>query len=151
MFQAKLFSKPIFYFLVICGILILPTKIVSQTTKSNLSLTLKRTGCLGRCPIYELKIQSNGNVVFEGIQNTQVKGTAKSNLSKEKISQIIAEINKAKFFSLKNSYAKGSENCPSLITDSSTVTISIELNRKRKTVTHYLGCIQNVNGDPFEF
>ena len=138
------------FLLAVCGILALQTAGYSQTKESKLILTMERTGCLGRCPVYTLNIQSNGKLVFNGLRNTETHGKTEINLSKEKTNQIINEINKAKFFNLKDSYDRYSGNCPSMVTDHPTVTISIELNERKKTIVHYLGCRERSrNNDPF--
>ncbi|HVE57897.1 MAG TPA: DUF6438 domain-containing protein, partial [Pyrinomonadaceae bacterium] len=92
------------------------------------------------CPAYKLDIQPDGKVIFEGIDFTKIKGKAESRLSEEKMNQLNAEINKSDFFSLKDSYTQNSGNCPNATTDSETVTTSVKLRDKEKTIVHYHGC-----------
>jgi len=101
---------------------------------------MKRTDCWKFCPVYELAIQPNGNVLYEGIQNTQTKGKIESVLNKAKLTQLVTEIEKADFFALKNSYTNVSDNCPGYGTDQPTVTLYIKTKGKEKTIIHNLGC-----------
>ncbi len=145
MFTSKVFSFFFVCLLAVCGDSKAQLENVPQTPQTDkieLSLTMKRTACLGHCPVYELNIKPDGKVIFEGIQDTKVKGKTESNLSKEKTNQLISEIENAGFFLLKDFYDKGSGNCPTIATDNPTVTLSIKFNEKGKVITHYLGCIE---------
>ncbi len=136
---------------IFCGISKTQTANVLQTKlkdKSDLSLSFKRTKCFdGGCPVYNLEIQPSGKTIFEGIQNTKTLERIESNLSKEKMNQIVDEIYKTDFFTLKDSYTRESGNCSLIASDNPSVIISIELNGKKKKVEHYLGCRENYKSD----
>jgi hypothetical protein len=114
-----------------------------QKENTELSLSMKRSFCFGECPIYDLTIQSNGKVIFEGKKYTKTIGKTESKLEKEKIKQLITEIEKANFFSLDNAYNYDSNNCPLYISDSSSVLLSIKLNGKEKTINYDWGRWEN--------
>lgn len=146
MFISKVFSIFIVCLLAACGNFVSQTADSSSTEKPDLSLTMERSQCLGNCPIYKLEVTQNGHVSFEGFSfsekdfsSTKSNGKKESNLSEEKINQIISEIDKTNFFSLKNDYTNlGNEgNCA---TDNPTVTLSIKLRGKEKQIKHNLGC-----------
>ncbi len=101
---------------------------------------MNRTGCWKFCPVYELSIQPDGKILFEGIQDTATKGKVEDVLNKEKVTELIAEIEKADFFSLKDSYTNVSDNCPNWAIDAPTAILYINLNGKEKKITHSLGC-----------
>ena len=101
---------------------------------------MNRTGCWKFCSVYELTIQPDGKVLFEGIQDTATKGIVEDVLSQEKITELIIEIEKADFFSLKDSYTNVSDNCPSWEIDAPTAILYININGKEKKITHSLGC-----------
>lgn len=128
----------------VCGSSFSQTKKSAQTRQSDkpeLTVVMqKNADFFGSGPVYKLTVQPDGKVIFEGIKNTKTHGKAESNLSIEKMNQLAAEINKAKFFSLKNSYNKQSGNCPEFIYDAASVTISIKLKKKEKKIEHNLGC-----------
>lgn len=147
-----LISK-VFLFIFVCLFSVCANS-VSQTENTNqtqtkekpeLSLKMERSGCFNFCPVYKLTVQPDGKVLFEGIQDTSTKGRVESVLSKEKISEITAQIEKAIFFSLKDSYTSVSDNCPSWATDSPTVVLQINLNGNEKKITHSLGCHEEYN------
>jgi hypothetical protein len=142
MFIAKVFLFFFVCMLSACGNSISQTENTNQTKQNELALIMKRSGCWKFCPIYELTIQPDGKVLFEGIQDTKTKGNAEGVLDKEKLAQVTSEIEKADFFALKNSYTNVSDNCPKYGTDAPTVTLFIKLNGKEKTITHNLGCTE---------
>lgn len=114
---------------------------------------MERTPCFGNCPVYILTIQPDGKFFFENIKTIKKglpvtkKEKVEGKLSEEKINQLISEIGKADFFALKDSYTGDSGNCPTIATDNSTVTLSIKSNGKEKTITHYLGCLEEIKLD----
>lgn len=117
-----------------------------QTEKSkpiDFSLKMERTACLGNCPVYKLEVLQNGQLSFEQLAFSEkdagfseIKGKIEKTLSQEKVSQLIAEIDKANFFALS---AKDIEagNCA---TDHSHIILSIKLRGKEKKINHDLGC-----------
>jgi Domain of unknown function (DUF6438) len=152
MFVLKCFSFVYIFLLIACGRPDSQTENIlppNEPDKIELWLRMERTACFGNCPIYILNIQPDGTFVFEGIKSLEKgnlvdkKEKPHGKLSEEKINQIIAEIDKAEFFALKDSYSGDSGNCPTYWTDSPTVTLSIKLRGKDKTIPHYLGCEEN--------
>lgn len=113
-----------------------------QAVNVSSFITMSRSACFGSCPVYTLTIQPNGKAVFEGIQHTEVKGKVESNLNEKKINMLIAEIEKADFFSFKDSYEPDSGNCPESGSDTANVVISIKLTGREKTVLHNQGCVE---------
>lgn len=146
MFISKVFS---FFFACVlagCGNSVSQPENTNQPQlkeKMELSLKMERSHCYGTCPVYELTLQPDGKVLFNGIDFTEIKGKVKGNLSEEKMSLLVDEIKKADFFSLDNAYNSDSSNCPNFATDSPDVTLYIKLNEKEKTVNHYLGCFED--------
>jgi hypothetical protein len=144
MFISKVFSLFFVCLLAVCGNSISQTENVNQPKeKTELSLKMERSGCYGQCPTYDLTIQPDGNVLFEGKFYTDVKGKTEGKITLEQLKQLIAEIERANFFSLDNAYNYDSKNCPSMATDLPTVILSIKLNGKEKTINHYHGCFEN--------
>ncbi len=143
MFISKVFSFFFVCILAVCGNSVSQIENVSprqQNDKTDLSLRIKTTACFGKCPIYNLTIQPNGKTIFEGIQDTKVKGKAESNLTQEKMNALIDEIDKADFFSFKVSYEYDSGNCPVFFSDAPSIVISVALRGKEKTISHNYGC-----------
>lgn len=116
-----------------------------QTRKNELSITLKKFDSHGQSSVYNLNIQPSGKIFFEGISMTKIKGKLETQLSETKMNQLINEIIKANFFSLRDFYTAESKNCPWIMLDAPTIILSIKLNGKEKTITHYLGCAEKEN------
>ena len=127
-----------------CGNSVLHTENTNQQIeKIELSLSMKRSGCYGRCPIYDLTVQPDGKVLFEGKFWTKITGKAEDKLTEEQLKLLTVEIEKADFFSLNDDYGFKSKNCPNIATDNAGVNLYIKLNGKEKTINHYLGCLEN--------
>ncbi len=125
-----------------CNAVSSPTDIPADSKiPEDLIITLERTGCYAGknvCPTYKLTVKSDGAVVFEGKDVTEIKGKVEDKISAEKVKQLVAEFQKADYFNLENSYDY--KNCPSTATDRPNANTSIQINGKRKTIHHYLGC-----------
>ena len=98
---------------------------------------------------YKLTISSDGKVVFKRFANPFVdpshpKARAsepiQSQISVEKVAELLAEVERIKYFSLKDRYAKAEDGCPGVGTDQGGAYISITVNGKTKTIAHYHGC-----------
>ncbi len=127
-----------------CGNTVLHTENTNrQKEKIELSLSMKRSGCYGRCPIYDLTVQPDGKVLFEGKFWTEIIGKAEDKLTEEQLKLLTAEIEKADFLSFDDDYGFKSKNCPNIATDNASVTLNIKLNGREKTINHYLGCLEN--------
>ncbi len=153
MFISKVFSLFFVCLLAACGNSVLQNENTNQNQQkentnqnqqketTELSLSMKRSFCAwGGCPIYDLTIQPDGKVIFEDKKYTKTIGKTESKLEKEKIKQLITEIEKANFFSLHNTYNYDSNNCPVFMSDSPSTTLYIKLNGKEKTINHNWGC-----------
>lgn len=120
-----------------------PMQIIPKDTV----ITLERTGCFGTCPIYKLKISANGSLIYEGQMYIKTKGIVKSTLSQEQLRELISEFEKAKYFSLRDSYEAAPDGCPAFWTDNPAAITSIQMKGKKKSISHYYGCReQGVDG-----
>jgi hypothetical protein len=100
---------------------------------SGVIITLERTMCFGKCPVYTLTIYGDGTVNYEGKKHVAVMGSQMARISENKVSQLIDEFMRINYFSLKDSYTRrGMTDMPSAIT-------SIRIGGREKTVHHYYG------------
>jgi hypothetical protein len=102
------------------------------TDMKNVVITLKRSGCFGICPIYNLTIYGNGTVVYEGTANVNISGIQISNISGNEVRQLLSEFKKIDYFSLNES-----EIASRVVYDAPLFTTSLTLNGKTKTIKHY--------------
>lgn len=105
----------------------------------ELTVKMERISWSGRL-MYKVEIQPDGKVVFEGTEYTKLKGKTESKLEKEKMEQLLTEIETSDFFSLDSAYGYRFKNCASTLTHYDWVKIHIKLNEKEKTIDHDLGC-----------
>ena len=96
-------------------------------------ITMERTACKDNCPVYLLTIYGNGSATYDGQMNVKRIGGAATSVSEEKINQLMSEFRKIDFFALSDNYTAGSS------IDFPTVIISITIDGKEKSVTHYHG------------
>ncbi|HZS43525.1 MAG TPA: DUF6438 domain-containing protein [Blastocatellia bacterium] len=111
-----------------------------QDIPKDLKITLERTICYGTCPSYILTISADGTVTFDGRQYTKQKGVVTGKINQDHVKQLIAEFDKAKYFSLKDRYQTQNDGCPEVWTDAPAVTTSFKANGRQKKIVHYLGC-----------
>ncbi|MEZ4617761.1 MAG: DUF6438 domain-containing protein [Caldilineaceae bacterium] len=95
-------------------------------------ISLKRTGCFGVCPSYELQIFGNGRVTYQGYGYVDVEGVQTTTIPGSSIYKLLYEFGKIDFFTLNDSYDQP-------ITDIPTFTITLKIGGREKQVKHY-GC-----------
>lgn len=68
--------------------------------QSNL-ITLIKSRCRGKCPVYELNINKEGEALYHGISNVNNKGLYKFKLSKVELDELQKLFNELKFLEIK--------------------------------------------------
>ena len=116
----------------------------------ELTIRMERKGCYGQCPVYDLNIQQNGDVTFEGKGYTTTIGTVESKVTQEQLQELISEIRNNDFFAFRNAYETGADSCPTTVTDMPTVILTVRLDGREKTVSHYHGCLESSELQPAE-
>jgi len=107
-------------------------KLYEPTDIKNVVITLKRSGCFGICPFYNLTIHGNGTVIYEGIANVNTTGIQISNISENTVKQLISEFKKINYFSLNET-----EIASHVVYDAPIFITSLTINGKTKTINHY--------------
>jgi hypothetical protein len=100
-------------------------------------ISMEKTYCSGFCPVYSLKIYSNGNVMFNGKENFTLIGTYKTFLSRHQLKQLRDAFKQANFFALQDSYL-------SLLKDLPTTYISFSDQGQTKKITDYQGAPESL-------
>ena len=118
--------------------IIQPTS-ASQSIPADTEIVLEREECDLTCPIYKVTIFADGTVVYDGQKFVQRTGKIRSSIDKEKLAQLISEIERINYFSLKDKYSPEGE-CPKVATDYPTAFTFVKLNGRSKTTEHYYGC-----------
>lgn len=116
------------------------SNLFKQEIPQNMMIKLARNYCSGTCPVYEVTVYADGKVVFEGKQNVKTQGKAEDQIGQEQVKQLIAEVEKAAYFSLNDKYKNDRDGCTTSLTDKPSVNISIRFGGKEKTIDHYYYC-----------
>jgi Domain of unknown function (DUF6438) len=69
-----------------------------QPIPADTLITLERSVCYGTCPDYKLTVSADGTVTFDGREYVKVKGIVRGNIPPEKLRQLIALFDEAKYF-----------------------------------------------------
>lgn len=115
------------------------TNLVEQKIDSELTLKMERISWSERT-VYKLEIQPNGKVIFEGSEFTNIKDKVEGKLEKEKMKQLLIEIEKSKVFSLDDAYNYEFSNCPVVVSDVGRMRLYLKVNGREKFIKHDLGC-----------
>jgi len=104
-----------------------------STGSSFTMITLERTPCFGRCPVYKVSIYGDGTVRYDGKEYVKVKGGQTRIISPEQVRQLRAEFEQASYFSFKENYDTIT------FTDAPLAITSATIDGRTKRVRHYLG------------
>ncbi len=106
-----------------------------KTMEADTLLEMERTVCFGTCPAYELTIQKDGKVTFLGKEFVEHKGETTGMMSRENLNELIKIIHESHFMKIPSS-----PECESRYTDMPSVFLTIQLDGKQHSVSHYHGC-----------
>lgn len=93
---------------------------------------LRRGGCFGDCPIYQVTIGGDGTVQYRGEKFVLVPGRHTAKIDPEAVRCLVEDFKAADFWSLAPQYVAS-------VTDSSPYTISITIGGRSKTTLDYVG------------
>lgn len=113
--------------------------LVAFAAPPDFHLQMNRGACYGSCPIYTLTIDGRGGVVFDGEADTAVVGPHSRTMTTDALEQLVSELRRIDFFSL-GDYSLRSTECVQHWTDHPSVSITLRMDGREKTVHHYLGC-----------
>jgi hypothetical protein len=104
-------------------------------------ISLRRTACLGTCPVYSVEIFQDGFVRYLGIEFVKEKGERRAVISKDKVEKLVAAFVRADYFTLSDDY--DGERTPDgrllRVTDLPTTYTSLRIGAKQKSVRDYEG------------
>jgi uncharacterized protein DUF6438 len=111
-----------------------------QRPASKAAITLSRSACFGRCPVYLLSVTPSGAVTYEGKAHVRVVGMANAQIAREKVDTLLSELDKAGYLTFANRYVSAEPACGRYVTDLPTVTTSATLRGRTKRIEHDYGC-----------
>jgi hypothetical protein len=122
------------------SVIVLPPELVPKTRVpfppvhdwNSVRITLRRTGCFGKCPSYRVEIHGDGTVLYEGESFVAVKGSRRGSIPKETVIELVNAFHDADYYSLQDEYVWGATDLPTYET-------SIEIDGRFKKVMDYAG------------
>lgn len=89
-------------------------KVLTQTQIEELPKVLEfsKTGCRGRCPIYDFTVYEDGWVIFNGKRFTKYEGQATDKLTKEEMTTLQANCEKANLWQKEAKYGMNIMDIP---------------------------------------
>ena len=122
----------LFLVLFACGSSKKGTEIKIKEIKKELIISLERTPCYGTCPIYKMKIFSDGSAFYHGERFVEKIGNYEFSVSKETINYILKKADEIGFFELEEKYTANITDLPKTIT-------FIKNGKNKKRVVDYYG------------
>jgi hypothetical protein len=99
---------------------------------SKVSITLERTMCYGRCPVYSVTLSTVSGITFNGYKVVAAEGKHAAAIDPAAIRTLAARFITADFYSMNHEYRAN-------VTDNPTYTLSITIDSKKKEVSDYEG------------
>jgi uncharacterized protein DUF6438 len=96
-------------------------------------VSLERTACYGRCPIYKVTVLRDGTVLWEGERFVKTVGKATAKLPPAALAQLADAFKTADFFALHDKYESYD------VTDHPSAVTTFDDGKRKKTVRHYHG------------
>jgi TonB family protein len=91
---------------------------------------LSRSGCLGTCPIYDVKVFANGDVDWNGRMFVEAKGERHSNIGPAAAHVLLEQFLSPNFWALCGGY-------DAAVTDNPTIQTTVQIGGRSKTVSNY--------------
>lgn len=107
----------------------LPTAAQAEKAK----ITLERTACFGRCPVYSVTLYEDGRVVYDGKNDVEVTGRQEINIGAEAFAELMQVIEDAGYFEWDDEYLRMT------VTDHPYVMTSVTRGGETKAIQHYTG------------
>ena len=81
-------------------------------TQDDILLSMKKTGCYGPCPVYEMKIYKNGFVKLTAEEHLDLKGEFYTKLPGSKVKTLVSKFKEAGFFEMEGQYTSITKDLP---------------------------------------
>lgn len=111
-----------------------------SASTANSAVTLERGPCFGTCPVYRVSLAGDGTVGFVGTRFVSRMGTDTSRVAPEVVNRLVQSLDAAGFFALADAYVPDAAACGLYHTDAPTVSITVRVPGRDKTVRHDHGC-----------
>lgn len=82
----------------------IPTITETEPMAPYLLLSLQKTDCPGFCPVFELRLFSDGRALYRGTKDVAMVGKFETRVTNEQLTAIVEEANRIGFFDLARAY-----------------------------------------------
>lgn len=103
-------------------------------------IELERTACLGTCPAFSLRLETSGNVQYEGFHHVQEEGERSGAIDSAVVRRLAGEIVEAGFMTWDEEYRFGGPHCPDPVTDLPSTRLALEVGDRAHRVVIDHGC-----------
>ncbi len=93
-------------------------------------VTMRRSPCYGRCPVYEVRFYTDGTIEYVGKMNVDRIGTYRAHMSKEEVDALRQKIHEVGFWDFSPEYPDDG----TIVTDLPTTTITVRVGDMMKEV-----------------
>jgi len=97
-------------------------------------IRMTRTACYGFCPEYDVEIDADGSVRFQGAHHVLVRGNQVASIPASDVAALVARFDASRFFEL-----TWKDPCGSMSTDHATVSLTLVEKGRKRTTVDYLG------------
>ncbi len=104
------------------------------------AITLYRSPCPSRCPVYSLTVTPSGLVTYQGTAEVRRLGTATSRVSSARVDALVRELEAAGYFGFASRYRPSEPGCGRYVPSYQSVITSVRLGNRTKRIEHDHGC-----------
>lgn len=99
---------------------------------SQVVISLRRSGCFGSCPAYNIEITTEHGILFDGSSYVVAEGKYRAPIDPDEVRAFAKRFLNADFYSMEPRYSASVTDCPSY-------SLSLEIDGRGKEVTDYMG------------
>ena len=111
-------------------------------------LTLSAGPCLGFCPVYAMRLNTEDRYRLNAQENTTNPGKSRGALPVGSFRKALEALDRYDFETMQNDYTPATpENCPEIVTDTPTLAITRRTDDFRKSVSYNTGCLKFADKD----
>ena len=106
-------------------------------TQDDILLSMKKSSCYGPCPVYEMKIYTNGFATLTAVEYLDLKGEFYTKLPGSKVKALVSKFKEVGFFEMEGQYT-------SIIKDLPTTWIYFSNEGRQKRIKDYYGAPESL-------
>jgi hypothetical protein len=103
-------------------------------------VTMQRLPCYGTCPVYSVRVGSDGMVVFDGERHVDSLGMRSGRIPHADAAALLHDLEQSGFFELHPRYVYPEKECGAYHTDAPRVILTLVRHGRAATVEHDYGC-----------